>query len=77
MAKSVTGGAEDCQIAPKSHRTAPLRYRTPEEFAASDVARQAYPLTPVVSVDPAQAGSEVQVIRSVNLTPDLEEGEGW
>ena len=37
-----------------------LRYRTPEEFAASVAPRPASPPTPVVSLDPAWAGSDVQ-----------------
>ncbi|MGB9479447.1 MAG: IS3 family transposase [Candidatus Acidiferrum sp.] len=44
-----------------------LGYRTPEEFAASVAARPASPPTPVVSIDPAWAGSDVQEPRSANL----------
>src|SRR5271169_5693549 len=44
-----------------------LRYLTPEEFAASAAARPASPPTPVVSSDPAWAGSDVQEPRSANL----------
>ena len=44
-----------------------LSYLTPEEFAASVVARPASPPTPVVSVASAWAGSDAQGPRSANL----------
>jgi putative transposase len=44
-----------------------LGYLTPEEFAASAAARPASPPTPVVSIAPAWAGSDVQEPRSANL----------
>ena len=44
-----------------------LRYLTPEEFAATVAARPASPPTPVVSIDPAWTGSDVQEPRSANL----------
>jgi transposase InsO family protein len=44
-----------------------LRYLTPEEFAASAAARPASPPTPVVSMAPALAGSDVQEPRNANL----------
>lgn len=44
-----------------------LRYLTPEEFAATVAARPASPPTPVVSIAPAWAGSDVQQPRSANL----------
>ena len=44
-----------------------LRYLTPEEFAASVAARPASPPTPVVSIAPAWAESDVQEPRSANL----------
>jgi hypothetical protein len=44
-----------------------LRYLTPEEFAESVAARPASPPTPVVSIDPAWAGSDVQEPESANL----------
>jgi putative transposase len=44
-----------------------LRYLTPEEFAASAARRPASPPTPVVSIAPAWANSDVQEPRSANL----------
>ena len=44
-----------------------LRYLTPEEFAATATARPASPPTPVVPIDPAWAGSDVQEPESANL----------
>ena len=44
-----------------------LRYLTPEEFAESVAARPASPPTPVVSIDPACVGSDVQEPESANL----------
>jgi putative transposase len=44
-----------------------LKYLTPEEFAASAAARPASPPTPVVSVAPEWAGSDVQEPRSATL----------
>jgi putative transposase len=44
-----------------------LRYLTPEEFAASIATRPASPPTPVTSIVPAWAGSDVQQPRSANL----------
>ena len=44
-----------------------LGYRTPEEYAAIVAARPASPPTPVVSIDPAWAGTDVQESRSANL----------
>ena len=44
-----------------------LGYRTPEEFAANVAARPASPPTPVVPIDPAWAGSDVQEPESANL----------
>ncbi len=44
-----------------------LRYRTPEEFAASVAARPASPPTPVAPSAPAWVGSNVQEPRSANL----------
>jgi putative transposase len=47
-----------------------LGYLTPEEFAATVVARPASPPTPVVSVLPAWEQTDVQEPRSVNLCLD-------
>lgn len=44
-----------------------LRYLTPEAFAESVAARPASPPTPVVSIDPGWAGSDVQEPESANL----------
>ncbi|MGA7275711.1 MAG: IS3 family transposase [Candidatus Udaeobacter sp.] len=44
-----------------------LRYRTPQEFAESVAARPASPPTPVVSIAPAWAESDVQEPESANL----------
>jgi putative transposase len=44
-----------------------LGYLTPEEFAVSTAARPASPPTPVASIDPAWANSDVQESRSANL----------
>jgi len=44
-----------------------LRYLTREEFAASAATRPASPPTPVVSITPAWANSDVQEPRSANL----------
>lgn len=44
-----------------------LRYLTPEEFAASAVARPVSPPTPVVFITPAREGSDVQEPRNANL----------
>ena len=49
------------------HPHSSVRYLTPEEFAESVAARPASPSTPVVSIDPAWAGSDVQEPRSANL----------
>jgi putative transposase len=44
-----------------------LGYQTPEEFAAAVAARPASPPTPVASIRPAWAQTDVQEPRSVNL----------
>jgi Integrase core domain len=59
---------EDWQVDDNTVRPHRSRgYRTPEEFAAVVAARPASPPTPVVSIDPAWAGSDVQEPRSANL----------
>ncbi len=44
-----------------------LRYLTPEEFAESLAPRPASPPTPMVSIEPAWAGSDVQEPESANF----------
>jgi len=44
-----------------------LGYLTPEEFAATVAARPASPPTPVVSIAPAWAESDMQEPQSANL----------